>query len=90
MKNNVKVLDKQTKSLLFSCPIEEIEKAYDYAKNMEEMGIEVMVETPTITQTLKSSIMMTTEEEHQFDQIINQEIEDHDGSCCVENKKSTC
>lgn len=84
MNKNVKVIDLNSKTILFTCPIEEIEKAYLYAKEMEELGLEVCVEAPSITQTLKTAIMMSEDEEDAFDNIIYNEIADHDASCCVD------
>jgi len=54
MKTNlkVKVIDKHSKECLFECPVEETEKAYEYAASLDEMGLEVEVITPNIADTL--------------------------------------
>jgi hypothetical protein len=83
MEATVKVVEKETQQLLFECPIDQQEKAYQYAGQMEEMGLDVEIQAPTIHETLSSSLGQDEESVQQLKQSIQEELEDHDSSCCV-------
>jgi hypothetical protein len=85
----VKVIDKTTTTELFSCPMEEIEQAYHFAQKMEEMGLEVYVESPSITKTLALSLGISDQRLQTYEKSVAQEIDDHDcGSCATTNLKT--
>ncbi len=82
-KSNVIVKDKQSDEKLFECQVHDLELAYRYASQMEEMGIEVDIIAPTITDTLCESLGIENDKKADFDQSVVAEIDDHDGSCCA-------
>ena len=85
----VKVIDKTTTTELFSCPMEEIEQAYHFAQRMEEMGLEVYVESPSITKTLALSLGISDQRLQTYEKSVDQEIDDHDcSSCATKNPQS--
>lgn len=86
-KTLVSVKNLETDEVLFTCPIEEIEQAYSYAADMESLGLNIVLDAPAITQTLAESLGVQGEELENFKDSVREEIEDHDGSCCVESPK---
>lgn len=88
--NKVKVIDVNSEKTLFECDIKEIEQAYRYAAELEEMGLDIKIMAPTITQTLTDSLGMNHDEKEEYQQSVTAEIEDHEGhdsSCCHEPPK---
>ena len=79
--NLVQILDKETENILFECPIESIEQAYEQARNFEQMGLDVQIKTPSITQTLAHSLGKTGPELDKYNESVQHEMDDHD---CVE------
>lgn len=81
MKNTFRVVD-QDSQVLFECSIEEADKAYKYASEMEKMGIKVKLLSPSLPQTLVNSLGMPEDNEKDFNASIDYEIEDHEVGCC--------
>lgn len=88
-KMKVKVVDVQSGESLFECSMEDLERAYQAAGDFEEMGLDVKVIAPSITQTLTNSLGMTHEEEEEYQNSVVAEMEDHEGSCCAEPETQT-
>lgn len=82
-KNLVQVLDTEGQ-ILFSCPVEEEEKAFEYARQMEELGIEVKLSSPSVSETLIQSLGASEEDTQKLREEIIHEIEEHDTGCCNE------
>ncbi len=82
MPKNVKVYDKQENQLLFECQIDEIEKAYEFAKEMEALGIDVEIKAPSLPETLAYGLGAKNEELGTLKQEIIDEVLSHEGSCC--------
>lgn len=80
----IKVIDVTTEQVLFECALKESEKAYVYAAQMEEMGLDVKVVDPTLSQTLTSALGLSNEEKAAYEKSMDEEIEEHEGSCCFE------
>jgi hypothetical protein len=83
MLKKVKVIAVYTDEVLLEVPMEQMAVAYEYAAQMDEMGIEVKVVAPTIADTLSSSLGLTVDDHEKLQTSIEEEIEDHDGSCCA-------
>lgn len=79
----VKVVDVQSNETLFECSVEQLESAYRRASDYEEMGLDVKVIAPSITQTLTNSLGLNHDEEEDYQNSVVAEMEDHDGSCCA-------
>ncbi len=79
------VLDNASEQILYSCPIEDSQKAYAYAAEMEQMGIDVKVINPTLADTLSASLGLSREEQMNYQDSLEEEIEQHEGSCCFED-----
>lgn len=74
---HVKVIDKNTNTVLYSCSIEEIDTAYDYAKKMEDLDIDVEVISPGSAMSLALNLGATPKEIEALQGILEDEIEDH-------------
>ncbi|MCO4753288.1 MAG: hypothetical protein KC478_02345 [Bacteriovoracaceae bacterium] len=80
----VKIIDTLSEETLFECTVEEMESAYQQAAQYEEMGLDVKIIAPSITQTLTNTLGMSHDEEEEYQNSVVAEMEDHDGSCCAE------
>jgi len=78
MSNLVKIIDINTENVLFECPLEDIEQAYKQAHNFEQMGLEVKIQAPSITQTLAHSLGKTGTELEEYNKSVQHEMDDHD------------
>jgi hypothetical protein len=77
----VTIKDKISGNILFSCTIDQLDEAYHQAKHFEEMGLDIEIDSPSITETLASSLGKTGKELKDFRNSVNHELEDHD---CLE------
>jgi hypothetical protein len=89
MSKKVQVISIDSKEVLYSCEVAEEEKAYAYASQMEEIGIDVKIISPNVTDTLSDALGLSVENQEKFQESIFEEIHDHagqeeeDDSCCV-------
>ncbi len=81
-KPKILVRDVQTQQVLFECTITESEKAWQFAAEMEEMGLDIEVISPTLSETLSNSLGLTPEELQAYKESMEEEMENHAGSCC--------
>jgi hypothetical protein len=86
-KSKILVIDVQTKQTLFECGVEDSEKAYRFAAEMEKMGLDVEVISPTLSETLSNSLGLTSDQMREYKKSLDEEMEGHDGSCCFEDSK---
>ena len=82
----IKVVDLNSQEVLFECEMHQSEKAFEYAASMEKMGLEVEILSPTITETLCDSLGVELDKRADYEQSVFEEIDDHDGSCCVKDE----
>lgn len=81
----IKIYEKNTQNILFQYDISDADEAYHKAASLEEMGIEIDLEHPSVTQTLCETLGLSVEQNQEYEQSVIAEIEDHDGSCCHTN-----
>lgn len=86
-KSKIIVRDIHTQQTLFECPVSESERAYKFAADMEEMGLDIEVISPTLTETLSHSLGLSDEQLREYKNSMEEEIASHDGSCCFEESK---
>ena len=84
-KSKILVVDKQSRQTLFECGIDDADKAYHYAGEMEEMGLDVEVLNPTLAQTLSNSLGLSAAQVQEYEASMEEEMEEHEGSCCFED-----
>lgn len=82
-KPKVQVLDVQTEQVLFECELDQSEKAYMFAAEMEEMGLDIKVVEPTLGDTLANSLGVSREQQAEYKADLEHEMESHEGSCCA-------
>jgi len=81
-KPKILVRDVQSQQILFECAITESEKAYKFATEMEEMGLDIEVVSPTLGETLSDSLGLSKEAQEEYKESLEEEMESHEGSCC--------
>ena len=86
-KLKIQVIDIQTGQSLYECALNESEKAYQFAAQMEELGLDVKLVSPTLTDTLSTSLGLSNEAKAEYQKSMEEEMEEHEGSCCFEDKK---
>ena len=82
MSSRIKVREKQSSEVLFECEINEENKAYAYAKDMEEIGIEVEVEIPSVSETLISVLGANESDVDALKAMMDEEIDSHNDVSC--------
>lgn len=85
----VRVLDTHSQQTLFECSLEEGEKAYAAAAEYEAMGLDVVVDHPNVNQSLASELGIKGESLSEFEESLETEMNDHEGSCCFEADNKT-
>lgn len=86
----VKVIDGENQQL-FSCNVEQIDLAYEFAKEMEELGIEVFIKSPSLPETLAQSLGARSDHLKIIRESMDEEISAHitPNSCCAPNPNET-
>lgn len=82
MSSRIKVREKQSREVLFECEVSEENKAYAYAKDMEEMGIDVDVEIPSVSETLISVLGANESDVDALKVMMDEEIDSHNDVSC--------
>jgi hypothetical protein len=81
--SQIQVIDALSNEILYECSLQDSEKAYAFASEMEELGLDIKVISPTITQTLTDSLGMNHDEKEEYENSVVAEIHDHEGGCCT-------
>ena len=90
MEKLVQVREIQEKTVLFECLITQIEQAYRYASEMEEMGVEVEILAPSLPESLAIELGANKEGIKKLRSEIGEEIASHiDEGCslCLDDPK---
>lgn len=87
-KLKIRVIDIGTGQVLFECALNESDKAFKFAAQMEEIGIDVNIINPTLSETLSESLGYSEEQKQKYKESLEEEIEQHEGSCCFEEKEN--
>ena len=91
MSNKIKVIETKTQSILFETSLEEEQKAYEHAAQMEEMGLEVKIVRDTIIESFQNSLGLSQKQLKEHQESVQEELHDHDGqeeSCCFKSSTS--
>lgn len=78
--DQIKVKETLSREVLFQCTMEEEAKAYQFAQEMEAMGIQVEIAIPSVSQTLAAGLGVAEEDWREYQKSMEQEMHDHD--CC--------
>lgn len=82
MESKIKLLDSESQTL-YEYPVDQVEAAYAKAQELEEMGIEVTLDAPSLPETLGNTLGMSSQDQEKLRAEIEEEIESH-------NEKPTC
>ena len=82
MESKIKLLDSESQTL-YEYPVDQVEAAYAKAQELEEMGIEVTLDAPSLPETLGNTLGMSSEDQKKLRSEIEEEIDSH-------NEKPTC
>ncbi len=83
MSNLVKIIDQLSNTILFECPMNDLEIAYRKAHEYEEMGLDIQIIAPGLAETLVLSLGATSEEIENYKKSLSDEIDDHDDLGCA-------
>ena len=73
----IKVIEARSGEVLFQCSPGEEVKAYEFARQMEDMGLAVRLESPSVCQGLAWSLGVQEEEWQEYQESLEQEIDGH-------------
>ncbi len=83
MHNESKIRIYQGEEELYTFEMDQYDEAYNKLIELEEMGLEVSIKVPSVTETLCHTLGLSPEEQEDYQQSVVAEIEEHDGSCCA-------
>ena len=87
MSSVVKIIHIDSEEVLFTCTLDEVEKAYRMFDEYEKMGLEVKLIVPSTPETLIDQLSVTDEEKEVYRKSLHDEIDSHnedDDSCCYQ------
>jgi hypothetical protein len=77
MSSTVKVIDKGSETVLFTCCVSEMHLAYEQAEKYEDMGLDIELISPSIPETLIRSLGANAEDIDKLNESIAAEIKSH-------------
>lgn len=85
-KLKIQVLEQNSGSILQEFDLDQMDQAYALAANLEEMGLDIHISNPTLSDTLSHSLGLSEDEIQAYKDSLIEEIEEHEGdyggSCC--------
>jgi len=85
-KLKIQVLEQNSGSILQEFDLDQMDQAYALASSLEEMGLDIQILNPTLSDTLSHSLGLSEEEIQAYKDSLIEEIEEHEGdyggSCC--------
>ncbi|HLW57973.1 MAG TPA: hypothetical protein VKY27_11330 [Bacteriovoracaceae bacterium] len=85
-KLKIQVLEQNSGSILQEFDLDQMDQAYALAFSLEEMGLDIQILNPTLSDTLSHSLGLSEEEIQAYKDSLIEEIEEHEGdyggSCC--------
>ena len=65
--NVIKVIDKLSQETMSTFSLDDAEKAYEFAKQMEEVGFDVELKSPTVIESLKETLGLNKKQISELD-----------------------
>lgn len=87
-KLKIQVQELNSGTTLQEFDLDQMDAAYALAASLEEMGLDIHIHNPSISDTLSHSLGLSEEEIQVYKDSIDEEIQDHDdygGSCCFKS-----
>ena len=89
MTTKARVIEKLSEQVLCEFNLNQMDKAFAYAKQMEDMGLDVIIDAPDVNKTLAKSLGATEQQWAQYQKSMQEEMDDHDCVGCEnQNTKS--
>ena len=77
MSNTVKVIDTISQAVLFETSIENMDSAYSFAMQMEEVGLDIEIKSPGLAETLIRSLGANERDIESYKETLEAEIDEH-------------
>lgn len=75
--SHIQVIEKTTGEVLFQGSLEQRDQAFDFAKSMEEMGLDIEIKSPSVTETLITELGANADEIESYKESLEHEIDSH-------------
>lgn len=85
-KLKIQVQELNTGTTLQEFDLHQMDAAYALAASLEEMGLDIHIHNPSISDTLSHSLGLSEEEDKIYQESLKEEMEDHLGSSCCFKK----
>jgi hypothetical protein len=81
----IKVIETNSQEIMKEFELDQSEQAYHYAEEMEQLGLDVIVKKPTITQTLAHNLGADEQKLSELAAELEHEIDEHQSieGCCA-------
>lgn len=79
-KLKINIVDRLSGTILSSFSMDDSDKAHDYATRMDEMGVDVEIQAPSLPESLIFELGANSQEVKTLRQELDEEIESH--GCC--------
>lgn len=73
----IRLIEKKSHHILYEFPLIEKDQAYQMASSLEEMGLEIALEIPSITENLSHFLGLSDEQNEVLKKCMEDEIESH-------------
>lgn len=86
MSSTIKIFEKDSMILLFECGLDDIELAYKKAEEFENFGIDVLLRSPSLPETLIRTLGADDQCVKELNDMLDDEIRSHieeDAGCTV-------
>ncbi len=81
--SKIKILNNDSGEVLYEFELDQQDEAYAKATELEEIGLDITLKSPGLTETLCDSLGLENDARADYEQSVVAEMDDHDGSCCV-------
>ena len=87
MSSRIKIIDNLSNSTLYEFSMEDADRAYQKSEELEEMGLDIKLVIPSVSQTLIESLGASSETIEKLKEMMDEEIASHineeDGGCSI-------
>jgi hypothetical protein len=84
----IQIIETQSQQVLFSCAMDKSHEAYEKASEFEQLGLDIKILHPSVNETLADSLGIDEERMKEFSESLDEEIEDHPGTCCFQDEEN--
>ncbi len=80
--SNVTILDELSGQILYQTSLDNLDYAYQYAAELEEMGLQIKITAPTLTESLLNSLGANEGEKTTYLRSLEEELDSHEEPPC--------